>query len=62
MTPKNLEPSRPGFSHWPWHGWVDDPCLTVPNQLLEKECQAFLLEREHMVDDREWEKLVLRLR
>lgn len=61
MSPKNLEPSLPGFSHWPWLGWVDDLSLAVPNQLVEKECQAFLLERQTIIDDHEWEKLLLRL-
>lgn len=61
MSPMDREPSSTGFSHWPWHGWVDDSFTIVPPQLMNKENPASLLELDHKIEDEEWESLVVRL-
>lgn len=61
MSPINPEPSRPDFSHWPWHGWVENSSPAALPQLVEKDCPAPLVDRKRRIEDQEWETLILRL-
>jgi hypothetical protein len=61
MSPMDREPISPSFSHWPWHGWVDDSFTLVLPQLFEKEVLASPLKVSHKSEDEEWESLVVRL-
>jgi hypothetical protein len=61
MSAKNPESSLPNISHWPWHGWVENPIPYVPVQLTGKESPTTPLDLKNRIEDQEWEALVLRL-
>lgn len=60
MSAENPE-TPTDFSHWPWHGWVDNSTSAVSPQLTKKERHASQLERRHRMEDLDWETLILRL-